>query len=136
MAPLSEEVIPLIKAYLAEYHGARLIKDSPFIYTVQHGKRNRMSERNVERIVKNMPIPSETNIRTFRIQFILICSVGLMQQVCIVMVLQWKPLHQHLDMPAFRQQKIIMLFRLLNKTGSSKGRRRDNYRARESGVAG
>ncbi len=52
MAPLSEEVIPLIKAYLAEYHGARLIKDSPFIYTVQHGKRNRMSERNVERIVK------------------------------------------------------------------------------------
>ena len=52
MAPLSEEVIPLIKAYLAEYHGARLAKDSTFIYTVQHGRRNRMSERNVERIVK------------------------------------------------------------------------------------
>ena len=52
MAPLSDEAIPLIKAYLVEYHGQNLAKESPFIYTVQHGRRNRMSERNVERIVK------------------------------------------------------------------------------------
>lgn len=52
MAPLSDEAVPLIKAYLAEYHGPRPEKDSPFIYTMQHGHQNRMSERNVERIVK------------------------------------------------------------------------------------
>lgn len=52
MAPLSEEVIPLIKAYLAEYHGNKPVNSKPFIYTVQHGHISRMSERNVERIVK------------------------------------------------------------------------------------
>lgn len=52
MAPLSQEVIPLIKAYLAEYHGMQPKKSSPFIFTIQHEQTNRMSERNVERIVK------------------------------------------------------------------------------------
>lgn len=52
MAPLSVEAIPLVKAYLAEYHGQNPAKDSPFIYTIQHEHRNRMSERNIERIVK------------------------------------------------------------------------------------
>lgn len=52
MAPLSHEVIPLIKAYLTEYHGTHPINSNPFIYTIQHEQRNRMSERNVERIVK------------------------------------------------------------------------------------
>ena len=52
MAPLSEEAVPLIKAYLAEYHGNRPAMNSPFIYTVQHEQVSRMSERNIERIVK------------------------------------------------------------------------------------
>ena len=52
MAPLSEEAIPLIKAYLAEYHGDRPEINNPFIYTVQHERMSRMSERNIERIVK------------------------------------------------------------------------------------
>lgn len=52
MAPLAEEAIPLIKTYLAEYHGSRPANNTPFIYTVQHGHVSRMSERNVERIVK------------------------------------------------------------------------------------
>lgn len=52
MAPLSAEAIPLIKVYLVEYHGQNPAKDSPFIYTIQHEQRNRMSERNIERIVK------------------------------------------------------------------------------------
>lgn len=52
MAPLSEEAVPLIKAYLAEYHGNRPAVNSPFIYTVQHEQVSRMSERNIERIVK------------------------------------------------------------------------------------
>lgn len=50
--PLSPEVIPLIKAYIAEYHGDRVSRNQPFIYTKQHGIIHRMSERNVERIVK------------------------------------------------------------------------------------
>lgn len=52
MAPLAEEAIPLIKTYLTEYHGSRPANNTPFIYTVQHGHVSRMSERNVERIVK------------------------------------------------------------------------------------
>lgn len=49
--PVSDELIPLIKAYMEEFH-ENPEKSAPFIYTTQHGSRNRMSERNVERIVK------------------------------------------------------------------------------------
>ena len=50
---LSEKVIPLIKEYMKEFHGSSAdIPDFPFIYTVSHGEVHRMSERNVERIVK------------------------------------------------------------------------------------
>lgn len=42
----------IIKAYLAEYHGNGPAVNSPFIYTVQHEQVSRMSERNIERIVK------------------------------------------------------------------------------------
>ena len=50
---LSEKVIPLIKEYMTEFHGSSAdIPDFPFIYTVSHGEVHRMSERNVERIVK------------------------------------------------------------------------------------
>lgn len=52
MTPMANEMIPLIKSYKEEFHDPKLTRDSPFIYTVQHEKKNRMSERNVERIVK------------------------------------------------------------------------------------
>ena len=50
---LSEKVIPLIKEYMKEFHESSAdIPDFPFIYTVSHDEVHRMSERNVERIVK------------------------------------------------------------------------------------
>lgn len=53
IVPVSKEVLPLIDAYMQEYHeneGNEMKK--PFIYTFQHGEMHRMSERNLERIVK------------------------------------------------------------------------------------
>ena len=50
---LSEKVVPLIRAYMKEFHGSPAEDpDFPFIYTVSHGAVHRMSERNLERIVK------------------------------------------------------------------------------------
>ena len=51
--PISENVVSLIEAYMAEYHDGESAGSSvPFIYTVSHGEIHSMSERNVERIVK------------------------------------------------------------------------------------
>ena len=50
--PLSYETVPLIAAYLEEFHQGREDYYHPFVYTVQHETVHRMSERNVERIVK------------------------------------------------------------------------------------
>ena len=47
-----EGTIRLVEAYITEYHCDRKNYDHPFVYTVIHGKTNRMSERNLERIVK------------------------------------------------------------------------------------
>ena len=50
---ISEKVVPLIRAYMKEFHGSPAEDpDFPFIYTVSHGAVHRMSERNLERIVK------------------------------------------------------------------------------------
>ena len=49
---LSEALVPLAKAYLDEFFDGRPDKTHPFFYTTIHGVENRMSERNVERIVK------------------------------------------------------------------------------------
>ncbi len=49
---VSEGLIKLIKAYVAEFFGDDSDKTHPFFYTTIHGIDNRMSERNVERIVK------------------------------------------------------------------------------------
>ena len=49
---LSEALVPLVKAYLDEFFDGRPDKTHPFFYTTIHGVENRMSERNVERIVK------------------------------------------------------------------------------------
>jgi len=49
---LTEKTIPLIKQYISLYHSDRSYKKVPFIYTIIKGKTDRMSERNVERIVK------------------------------------------------------------------------------------
>lgn len=49
---LSEKVVPLIKQYISIYHKDLRKRTTPFIYTVIKGNTNRMSERNVERIVK------------------------------------------------------------------------------------
>ncbi|WMJ90193.1 tyrosine-type recombinase/integrase [Anaerocolumna sp. MB42-C2] len=53
IAPISREVLPLINAYMQEYHEIDQTEVlTPFIYTFQYGEMHRMSERNLERIVK------------------------------------------------------------------------------------
>lgn len=65
---ISEKAIPLIRQYIALYHKDLRKRSEPFIYTVIKGTTGRMSERNVERIVKkyadhvrqkNIPIPEK-----------------------------------------------------------------------------
>ncbi len=51
-AALSEKTVPLVKRYLSIYHKDLRRRSDPFIYTVVKGQMGRMSERNVERIVK------------------------------------------------------------------------------------
>jgi len=50
--PITKEAIRLVEAYMTEYHNKRKDYDHPFVYTVIHGESHRMSERNLERIVK------------------------------------------------------------------------------------
>ncbi len=49
---ITDRLVPLIKAYIAEYFEDHPENTHPFFYTTIHGTDNRMSERNVERIVK------------------------------------------------------------------------------------
>jgi site-specific recombinase XerD len=48
---LSERADAHLRAYLDAYHGDEREPSTPLIYTVAHGERHAMSERNVERIV-------------------------------------------------------------------------------------
>jgi len=50
--PITAGTIRLVEAYVMEYHSKRKDYDHPFVYTVIHGRTHRMSERNLERIVK------------------------------------------------------------------------------------
>ena len=50
--PITEETIKLVEAYCIEYHSKRMDFGHPFVYTVIHSETHRMSERNLERIVK------------------------------------------------------------------------------------
>lgn len=52
VVPLTDLSIPLIRQYISLYHPNHRDNEVPFIYTVIKGKTDRMSERNVERIVK------------------------------------------------------------------------------------
>ena len=54
IVPLSKMTIPLIRQYLFEFHDTENERNtaSPFIYTNIKKERHRMSERNVERILK------------------------------------------------------------------------------------
>ena len=49
---VTEKMVPLIKQYIELYHFDKRNISSPFIYTVIKSTKDRMSERNVERIVK------------------------------------------------------------------------------------
>lgn len=49
---VSDKTILLIRAYIDEYHSSNTDGSFPFIYTQIHGNICRMSERNIERIVK------------------------------------------------------------------------------------
>ena len=49
---ISDKVVPLIRSYINEFYEEQPDKSHPFFYTTIHGIENRMSERNVERIVK------------------------------------------------------------------------------------
>lgn len=49
---LSDGVVDLIRAYIGEFFGEQIDRTHPFIYTTIHGADHRMSERNVERIIK------------------------------------------------------------------------------------
>lgn len=75
IVPISKEVVPLIEAYMKEYHDKELETAKPFIYTVIHGRMNHMSERNLERIVKKYAdltresypdLPKSVSPHTFR----------------------------------------------------------------------
>jgi len=50
--PITEGTIRLVEAYISEYHCKRKDYGHPFVYTIIHGDTHRMSERNLERIVK------------------------------------------------------------------------------------
>jgi len=52
--PMTKETIRLVEAYITEYHSKRKDYDHPFVYTVIHGETHRMSERNLERIIKKL----------------------------------------------------------------------------------
>lgn len=49
---LSEKVVPLVKRYISVFHPDLRRRSAPFIYTTIKGVTGRMSERNIERIVK------------------------------------------------------------------------------------
>lgn len=49
IVPVTENTVLLIKNYINLYH--KTGKSSPFIYTIINGHKNRMSERNIERII-------------------------------------------------------------------------------------
>ena len=49
---LSEKTVLLLKQYISLYHSGQRTRERPFVYTVIKGKTDRMSERNLERIVK------------------------------------------------------------------------------------
>lgn len=50
--PLSDKVVPLIRDYLDDFDESKSNPARPFLYTKSHDTIHRMSERNVERIVK------------------------------------------------------------------------------------
>ncbi len=50
IVPISENTVLLIQNYIRIYHVSG--RSSPFIYTIINGRKNRMSERNIERILE------------------------------------------------------------------------------------
>ena len=52
LVSLSEKAVPLVKQYISIFHKDLRKRSDPFIYTVIHGNMERMSIRNVERIVQ------------------------------------------------------------------------------------
>ena len=52
LVPVSDKSVPLLEQYLKIYHPDIKKRSLPFIYTVIKGKTDRMSVRNVERIVQ------------------------------------------------------------------------------------
>ena len=50
--PVSPQLVLLIKDYLARFHADDSDRSQPLLYATIHGERHRMSERNIERIVK------------------------------------------------------------------------------------
>ena len=49
---LNDKCARQLKDYICHYHDSDASPDTPLFYTVIHGKKNHMSQRNVERIVK------------------------------------------------------------------------------------
>lgn len=49
---LNKKCAELVKDYILHYHRPDALPDTPLFYTMIHGRRNHMSQRNVERIVK------------------------------------------------------------------------------------
>ena len=64
VVPIAEGTIWLVEAYITEYHSKRTDYDHPFVYTVIHGVTNKMSERNLERIVKKYADITRKNFPT------------------------------------------------------------------------
>ncbi len=105
---ITDTTVGHIKNYLKAYHPAR-DPDLPFIYTVIKGRKDRMSVGNVERIKKNMHLRYGLNIPIFRNTAIRIWFVGLVQQICIRMELNWSLYLGYLAMLQ-RRQPVFMRF--------------------------
>lgn len=71
---LSEKTAALVRQYVKEFHSSRN-KDTPFIYTVIKGKQDRMSIRNIQKLIKKYAdkvradyptLPDSVSPHTFR----------------------------------------------------------------------
>lgn len=96
-----------MRNYLKAYHPTK-DPDSPLIFTVIKGRKDRMSVGNVERIIKNMHPRYVLNILICRNTAIRTWFAEPVQQICIRMELNWNLSPGYLDIlqrrpPAFTQ---------------------------------
>ena len=101
---ISEKVVPLIRAYMKEFHGSPAEDtDFPFIYTVSHGAVHRMSERNL--------------VPAFRTRSIHTCCAGRAEQGCTATGSRSRRSPWQWGTPISRRPGIIMHSHHWNRSG-------------------